>query len=276
MTRTHDRRRKRAAGFTLIELLVVIAIIALLVSILLPAMAAARAQGKSAVCRSNLHQLALATTYYAQDYKDRLPYYLGTNYGNGPVNAPFYQYHQIFNYWPYLKDQRIYRCPAAANDNSVKSYAPDDNVHSYYVVRKSDDRFIAAYQQGWFPDINVSNYPGLLVPPLYTEYWFNDYSTGATFHGMPIPPVNGGLLSKIPVPAYTVVMGDGVYEADKLRHQGGSQFAFLDAHVGNYPKLNYWDRRAIPRAQKHDFDGFGNRPFFVWGLSREGFDGDPQ
>jgi prepilin-type N-terminal cleavage/methylation domain-containing protein len=58
---------QRRAGFTLIELLVVISIIALLISILLPALGAARESGRGAVCLSNLRQLALANTAYAED-----------------------------------------------------------------------------------------------------------------------------------------------------------------------------------------------------------------
>ena len=56
-------------GFTLIELLVVISIIALLVSILMPALGAARFQAKVVVCKSNFHQWGLTSRLYAEDYE---------------------------------------------------------------------------------------------------------------------------------------------------------------------------------------------------------------
>lgn len=57
-------------GFTLIELLVVIAIIALLVGILLPSLGKARNSSRDTVCLSNLRQLSLGWTAYADSHKD--------------------------------------------------------------------------------------------------------------------------------------------------------------------------------------------------------------
>jgi prepilin-type N-terminal cleavage/methylation domain-containing protein/prepilin-type processing-associated H-X9-DG protein len=60
--------RPSRRGFTLIELLVVIAVIALLVSILLPSLVAARSLARSAVCMTNLRALQTANELYAQDH----------------------------------------------------------------------------------------------------------------------------------------------------------------------------------------------------------------
>ncbi len=60
-------------GFTLIELLVVIAVIALLMSILMPALNAAREQGRRAVCAQNEKNTTLGLIMYANDYNGQLP-----------------------------------------------------------------------------------------------------------------------------------------------------------------------------------------------------------
>lgn len=64
---------RRRSAFTLIELLVVVGIIAILVSILLPALGRARAASKQAVCGSNLRQLAISLEMYAEGSRDYYP-----------------------------------------------------------------------------------------------------------------------------------------------------------------------------------------------------------
>ncbi len=65
-------REESDSGFTLIEVLVVVGIIAVLAALLLPTLANAKAKARGAICASNLKQLSLAWTLYAEDNLDRL------------------------------------------------------------------------------------------------------------------------------------------------------------------------------------------------------------
>jgi len=65
--------KRVSKGFTLIELLVVIAIIALLISILMPALNKVKKQARKIICANNLHQCSAAIFTYAASYDGRLP-----------------------------------------------------------------------------------------------------------------------------------------------------------------------------------------------------------
>lgn len=82
----------RRASFTLIELLVVVAIIAVLASLLLPALQRAKESGKSVLCVNNLRQLYLANMNYANDYNDHVApfrYWQGFFYDKSLYDWPF-------------------------------------------------------------------------------------------------------------------------------------------------------------------------------------------
>jgi prepilin-type N-terminal cleavage/methylation domain-containing protein len=110
----HQPRRRILSGvlhvgFTLIELLVVVAIIAILASLLLPALGKAKESAKRVVCLNNMRQLSLALSIYSNDFNGRIPRFhkwLFTRGGDLTTGALY----------PYLKSKSVYLCPTDQNE----------------------------------------------------------------------------------------------------------------------------------------------------------------
>ncbi|MDE3067091.1 MAG: prepilin-type N-terminal cleavage/methylation domain-containing protein [Verrucomicrobiota bacterium] len=102
---------KRRRGFTLIELLVVIAIIAILAAMLLPALSSAKQRAWTIRCNSNLHQIGLAMTMYADDAKGRFPE-SGGLIPWGQSDPHTHRASWMQQLVSYLQNTNVYHCPA--------------------------------------------------------------------------------------------------------------------------------------------------------------------
>jgi prepilin-type N-terminal cleavage/methylation domain-containing protein/prepilin-type processing-associated H-X9-DG protein len=122
--------RRRPSGFTLIELLVVVAIIGILASLLLPALARAKAKSKRTACMSNMRQVGIALHMYGIDYAGRLPFTNENDTIN--FNDPAAEDNPLKLFRPYVgvlnpaTATPIYICPGA-EPAAKATYAPAGN-----------------------------------------------------------------------------------------------------------------------------------------------------
>jgi prepilin-type N-terminal cleavage/methylation domain-containing protein len=125
-----NSRPMRHGGFTLIELLVVVSIIALLVSILLPALGKARFQARNTVCMTNMKSIATAIYTYAMDNGGTMPVtteapFIDRVYGNRttPLILRDAKYMAISD-----KEGGVWRCPL-----ELRMFYPHFLAQYYYM-----------------------------------------------------------------------------------------------------------------------------------------------
>ena len=159
---------KPQKAFTLIELLVVISIIALLISILVPALSSARKQAYAVVCLSNLHQIGMGAYYYADDNDTYIP--------RGMTGAGGYLWFELF--MPYLENEQakrsgdyrrveIFRCPGFPKSGTGYNGKPNAGQTVCYVINgwRFDDR---DDNIGW--EISMPTKQSVFRRPAYSVY----------------------------------------------------------------------------------------------------------
>lgn len=186
----HARNCPRS-GFTLIELLVVISIIALLVTVLLPALQGAREAAKQIACGTQMRQVAMAFHMYADEHDDYLP----------PVwrSATEQWLVQLQPYGISSTQSTVRRCPSAS-----QTYVGNNGLIYYTYGRNTTN---AGGDTAYIRRTNIPRPAGVFL-------------LGETVEMLPATP-GGGYKG----------FNQNVMDRIERRHNDAANFAYVDCHV---------------------------------------------
>ncbi len=194
-------------GFTLVELLVVISIIMILMSMLMPSLARAKAKAQQIKCVSNMRQLGMAASMYAADYNGEYPA------RRIPTNAwP----HKLK---PYYIDWQIITCPRdsfgvlglLADANNPKRSFLINAFNDLFMKNLSEDDYRKYQKWQWPHGMKETDVPRPTDTVLFGE------KRKGSFH--------------VHMDVYQGNRGNDFEEIDHARHGRGSNFLFADNSV---------------------------------------------
>jgi prepilin-type N-terminal cleavage/methylation domain-containing protein/prepilin-type processing-associated H-X9-DG protein len=207
-------------GFTLIELLVVIAIIGLLAGMLLPALSRAKFASLNASCKSNVRQMAIAMTLYADDH-DSYPYSQ-----DAKQQMLWYDFLRLYC----ANSSNLFSCAAYRGNRSGAIFWSGDivwyrggsyayNGYGSVTTGYSWASFGAPLGLGGAVTVDLNASASPPVTPAMVKRPDDMIAMGDSMQ-MPFGEQTGFLLS----------LADGA-RPSPLRHNGGSNIGFADGHV---------------------------------------------
>jgi len=225
-------RRVYCRGFTLVELLVVVSIIALLISILLPALGAAREVAQKVVCLANQKQIGLAVEMYKGDYEGLVPV---RSFADNPPEPAHRFWHSRMVAEDYLPLNDVFFCPSSPVPSLADSQVLEDQTLEEFTTVQAEIYGMRIWTPADPDD----------ATDIYKPHKSLKIDNPAAFFVIADSWVNNDSFpDRGPGPGYTISQakpsGQTQWGVD-LRHNGAANAVFADGHAATEDRDYYFD-----------------------------------